>query len=66
MYIDGGSSGTRVHVFQYELASWPSYVKLKLPERTLSVEPGLSHYATDPDGAARSLDTLLQFAYKQV
>lgn len=45
VYIDAGSSGTRMHVFQYTLSPWPAYVQLQLPENTFSVEPGLSSYA---------------------
>lgn len=65
VYIDGGSSGTRVHVFRYRLAPWPSYVELELPDRSTNVEPGLSHYAVTPGQAATSLLPLLDFAYDQ-
>ena len=65
VYIDGGSSGTRVHVFRYRLAPWPSYVELDLPDRSTYVEPGLSHYAESPGQAAHSLLPLLDFAYDQ-
>eukprot|EP00798_Chlamydomonas_sp_ICE-L_P014093 gene14093-20046_t len=66
VYVDAGSSGTRVHVFEFQLARWPAYVRLKLPELTFAVEPGLSHYADDPDEASASLRTLLDFAYSKV
>jgi len=66
VYIDCGSSGTRVHVFHYSLAVWPSYVDLELPEQTHAVEPGLSSHADDPQAAAQSLVPLLQFAYDHV
>ncbi|GLC38951.1 hypothetical protein PLESTB_000464900 [Pleodorina starrii] len=66
VYIDGGSSGTRVRVFRYRPARWPSYVSLMLPEPSHSVEPGLSAYATQPTKAAASLGPLLEFAYEHV
>jgi hypothetical protein len=66
VYIDAGSSGTRVHVFRYIMSPWPAYVHLELPEVTHSVEPGLSHYAGQPVAAAKSLQHLLEFAYEQV
>ncbi|EFJ51965.1 hypothetical protein VOLCADRAFT_120373 [Volvox carteri f. nagariensis] len=66
VYIDGGSSGTRVRVFRYRPARWPAYVVLVLPEPSRSVEPGLSAYANQPDRAAASLVPLLDFAYEQV
>lgn len=66
VYIDAGSSGTRVHVFQYQHAPWPAYLQLQLPEPTLAVEPGLSSYASFPTQAGSSLAPLLKFAYSQV
>ncbi|PNG99613.1 Golgi apyrase, partial [Tetrabaena socialis] len=61
-----GSSGTRVRVFRYRPARWPSYVALALPEPSHSIEPGLSTYATQPQQAADSLGPLLQFAAQHV
>ncbi|MEW5317300.1 MAG: hypothetical protein WDW38_008611 [Sanguina aurantia] len=55
IYIDAGSSGTRLHVFQYQHAAWPAYIQLQLPEPTLAVEPGLSSYASNPTEAGNSL-----------
>lgn len=66
VYIDGGSSGTRVHVFAYRLAPWPTYVQLNLPEHSFSVEPGLSAHAAHPERAAAALQPLLDFAYAKV
>eukprot|EP00967_Tisochrysis_lutea_P016267 scaffold18325_cov24-Tisochrysis_lutea.AAC.1 len=66
VYIDGGSSGTRVHVFEYRHSLWPAYVQLNLPEKIFSVEPGLSSYAGKPEQAAGALRPLLEFAYQQV
>ncbi|KAG2499851.1 hypothetical protein HYH03_002142 [Edaphochlamys debaryana] len=66
VYIDAGSSGTRVRVFRYRPASWPSYVRMVLPEPSMAVEPGLSAYATVPERAAESIMPLLAFAYEHV
>jgi len=66
VYIDGGSSGTRVHVFEYRHSLWPAYVQLNLPEKIHSVEPGLSSYAGQPAQAAAALQPLLDFAYREV
>ncbi|CBZ25018.1 putative nucleoside diphosphatase [Leishmania mexicana MHOM/GT/2001/U1103] len=57
--IDAGSTGSRVHVFQYE-RSRTGVVLLK--ERFKRIEPGLSSFTTDPDGAKESLTGLLRFA----
>jgi len=66
VYIDGGSSGTRAHVFEYRHALWPEYVQLVLPEKIRSVEPGLSSYAGHPEQAAAALRPLLDFAKAEV
>ncbi|AYU77414.1 ATP diphosphohydrolase [Leishmania donovani] len=61
--IDAGSTGSRVHVFQYERGRTGLVL---LRERFKRVEPGLSSFATDPDGAKESLAGLLRFADKVV
>ncbi|GFR41027.1 hypothetical protein Agub_g1459, partial [Astrephomene gubernaculifera] len=66
VYIDGGSSGTRVRVFRYRPARAPAYVALVLPEPSMAVEPGLSAHAGHPRLAAASLQPLLDFAYEHV
>ena len=55
VYIDGGSSGTRVHIFRYRLSTWPDYVDVELPDQSMHVEPGLSHFAETPDQVGRFL-----------
>ncbi|KAF8099217.1 hypothetical protein N665_0247s0004 [Sinapis alba] len=67
--IDGGSSGTRVHVFGYRIESGnpvfdfdedsSSYASMKL-------SPGLSSYADNPEGASVSVAELVEFAKGRV
>eukprot|EP00879_Flechtneria_rotunda_P023791 GHRR01025190.1.p1 GENE.GHRR01025190.1~~GHRR01025190.1.p1 ORF type:complete len:554 (+),score=179.00 GHRR01025190.1:215-1876(+) len=64
--LDAGSTGTRVHVFQYAAQGKSSYAIIKLPELKLKVEPGLSSYANNAAGAGMSLQPLLQFAQHHV
>lgn len=69
VYFDAGSSGTRIHVFAYRSPSphhKPSYIDLILPDVSKSIEPGLSHYVSDPSLAGQSLLPLLAFAYDHV
>lgn len=66
MVLDAGSTGTRVHVFQYAADTSSSYATLNLPEPKLKVQPGLSAYANDALGAAASLQPLLQFAAQHI
>ena len=70
--IDGGSSGTRVHVHPYTLpaasssssASSPP-LPIISPSFSLKVKPGLSAFPT-PSDAAQSLLPLLDFATRHV
>ena len=71
--IDGGSSGTRVHVHPYTLpaassssssSSAPALPDIS-PSFSLKVKPGLSAFAS-PTDAAQSLLPLLDFATKHV
>ncbi|GET87186.1 nucleoside phosphatase, putative [Leishmania tarentolae] len=57
--IDAGSTGSRVHVFQYERAD-AGVVLLR--ERFKRVEPGLSSFVANEGGARESLTGLLHFA----
>ncbi|KAJ9510615.1 hypothetical protein QJQ45_027504 [Haematococcus lacustris] len=68
VYLDGGSSGSRVHIFQYNnrQGDRPTYAQLILPEKVFAVEPGLSSYAGRPAMAATSILPLLEFAYQHV
>lgn len=61
--IDAGSSGSRVHVYEFNnCLEMPRLVK----EEFKMLEPGLSSYANDPEGAANSLNELLDLAVSTV
>jgi guanosine-diphosphatase len=63
LMIDAGSTGSRIHVYKFNnCGSAPSYEY----EVFAQTKPGLSSYATDPVGAAKSLDVLLDRAKKVV
>ncbi|KAM7269315.1 hypothetical protein ACFE04_024812 [Oxalis oulophora] len=66
--IDGGSTGTRIHVFRYSLVNYQVVYDFEIGRGLFSmrVNPGLSSYADDPDGAGESLNELLEFAEKHV
>ncbi|RDX92835.1 putative apyrase 6 [Mucuna pruriens] len=58
--VDGGSTGTRVHVFKYRLDRALDFGKEGLA--SMRVNPGLSAFAEDPDGAGGSVSELVEFA----
>lgn len=67
--IDAGSSGSRVHVYQYLPANsvaTSGLPKFELPSKTLKIKPGLSTYEDDPKAASESLRGLIEFAVKHV
>lgn len=66
MFIDAGSSGTRLHVYRYLPQKWPRYARISPQQDVLKVEPGLSSYAGRPEAAAASLQPLLDFATSKV
>ncbi|KAJ6772410.1 ADENOSINE/GUANOSINE DIPHOSPHATASE [Salix koriyanagi] len=63
--IDGGSTGTRIHVFGYRVESGGKTV-FDFEEGALKVSPGLSAYAEDPGGAGGSVEELVEFGKGRV
>ncbi|EOY01924.1 Hydrolase-like protein [Theobroma cacao] len=66
--IEGGSTGTRIHVFGYRVEGKTENPVFDFKEgmESLRVNPGLSAYAEDPEGAADSLRELLEFGRRKV
>ena len=61
--IDAGSTGSRVHVYKFNVCQSPPTL---LNEEFEMLKPGLSLFDTDTVGAAKSLDKLLEVALKAV
>ncbi|GMM34298.1 guanosine diphosphatase [Saccharomycopsis crataegensis] len=61
--IDAGSSGSRVHIYKFDVCYSPPKL---LNEDFEMLKPGLSSFDTDIVGAAKSLDPLLELAVKSV
>lgn len=59
--IDAGSSGSRAHVFRYYDGH-----KIDPKHESFKAKPGLSSYASHPDDAGSSMDSLLDFARQHV
>lgn len=57
--IDAGSSGSRVHAYEFDTSVSPPKL---LQEKFEMLKPGLSSFDTDTIGAAKSLDKLLDAA----
>ncbi|XP_028761963.1 probable apyrase 6 isoform X2 [Neltuma alba] len=65
--IDGGSTGTRIHVFKYRLEGGnPVFDFGKDGLASMRVSPGLSSFAGEPDGAGHSLFELLDFGKSKI
>ncbi|XAR65193.1 Apyrase [Bertholletia excelsa] len=65
--IDGGSTGSRIHVFEYGIKGGaPDFDFGKKGLASLRVNPGLSAYEKDPETAGGSLKELVEFAKKKV
>lgn len=61
--IDAGSTGSRVHVYTFDTSvSPPKLIK----EDFEMLKPGLSSFDTDAEGAAASLDPLLELALASI
>ncbi|CCK71103.1 guanosine diphosphatase KNAG_0G00460 [Huiozyma naganishii CBS 8797] len=61
--IDAGSTGSRVHVYEFDVCSQPPAL---IKETFEMLKPGLSSFDTDTQGAAKSLDPLLKIAMDTV
>ncbi|PKI36827.1 probable apyrase 6 [Punica granatum] len=66
--IDGGSTGTRIHVFGYsrDAGKAPAFDFGEGGLASMRVNPGLSAYAEDPESAGRSLRELIEFGKQRV
>lgn len=64
--IDGGSTGTRMHVFSYGSGDGAAFDFGQDGLASLRVNPGLSAYAEDPGEAGASLAELVEFARRKV
>ncbi|KAF9921156.1 Guanosine-diphosphatase [Linnemannia zychae] len=63
LMVDAGSMGSRIHVYKFNYCN----ATPELEGDTFGhVEPGLSSYDGDAEGAAKSLDALLDLALKTV
>ncbi|XP_073139934.1 probable apyrase 6 [Henckelia pumila] len=65
--IDGGSTGTRIHVFKYEVRK--GKMVLDFSEKgsvSMKVHPGLSAYVEEPEGAGTAVAELVEFAKRHV
>lgn len=65
--IDGGSTGTRIHVFKHDVRNGNLVLDFSEKGRASTrVNPGLSAYAEDPHGAAGAVSQLVEFAKRNV
>ena len=64
--IDAGSSGSRVHVFEYINNGPLPIVTFGREDLSFKTKPGLSSFAEDPHNAGYSLMELLKFASRKV
>ncbi|XP_054810155.1 probable apyrase 6 [Prosopis cineraria] len=65
--IDGGSTGTRIHVLKYRLEGGnPVFDFGKDGLSSMRVNPGLSSFVGEPDGAGHSLLELLDFGKSKI
>ncbi|KAF2703510.1 guanosine-diphosphatase [Pleomassaria siparia CBS 279.74] len=68
LMIDAGSTGSRIHVYKFNNCGSTPELENEVFEQTAKREggSGLSSYKTDAEGAAASLDPLLEVALKNV
>lgn len=65
--IDGGSTGTRIHVFKYKITN--GNLVFDFSEKglvSMRVNPGLSAYAENPERAGAAVAELMEFAKRTV
>ncbi|KAG0262441.1 Guanosine-diphosphatase [Mortierella polycephala] len=63
LMIDAGSSGSRIHAYKFNYCKETPELESELFEQ---IQPGLSYYDDNAEGAAQSLDSLLDAAMKEV
>jgi guanosine-diphosphatase len=69
MMIDAGSTGSRIHVYKFNNCGASPELENEVFKQTAKIEgqsSGLSAYPDDPEGAAKSLDSLMDEAMKVV
>ncbi|KAF2103932.1 nucleoside phosphatase GDA1/CD39 [Rhizodiscina lignyota] len=68
LMIDAGSTGSRIHVYRFNNCGPTPELENEVFEQTAKKEggSGLSSYKSDAEGAAKSLDVLLDVAMKNV
>jgi len=68
LMIDAGSTGSRIHVYRFNNCGATPELEREWFEMTAKKEggSGLSSYKSDAEGAAKSLDPLLEVAMKNV
>ncbi|CAO3570161.1 unnamed protein product [Mortierella alpina] len=63
LMVDAGSSGSRIHAYKFNYCKATPELEHELFEQ---IKPGLSSYGPDAEGAAQSLDHLLDIAMRTV
>ncbi|KAK5738953.1 Guanosine-diphosphatase [Elasticomyces elasticus] len=68
LMLDAGSTGSRIHVYRFNNCGPTPELEDEIFEMTAKKEggSGLSSYKGDPEGAAKSLDVLMDVAVKNV
>ncbi|KAF4307707.1 Nucleoside phosphatase GDA1/CD39 [Botryosphaeria dothidea] len=68
LMVDAGSTGSRIHVYRFNNCGPTPELEDEIFEQTAKKEggSGLSSYKADAEGAAQSLDPLLEVALKHV
>ncbi|KJH45574.1 GDA1/CD39 family protein [Dictyocaulus viviparus] len=65
--FDGGSTGTRLHLYKYVFNTDQHGIPFKVEEEIFrEMKPGLSSYGHNPPGAAASIRSLIQIAQRTI